>query len=182
MAKVAAFVEGMADAGVQTTLKHFPGLGRVTGNTDVTADVVDRRTRRADPLLAPFAAGVRAGADWLMVATVTYPRIDPDRLATFSPTVLRGMVRDDLGFGGVVVSDDIGAARAVQAYAPGERAVRFLRAGGDVVLTVDPGVLDPMLAATLHEVRRDEAFGRRVDDAVRRVLSAKQAAGLLRCG
>jgi beta-N-acetylhexosaminidase len=181
-AKVGAFVAGMDAAGVDTAVKHFPGLGRVVGNTDVTADVVDRRTRRADPLLAPFAAGIRAGAGWLMIASATYQRIDPSRIATFSPAVLGGMVRDDLGFDGVVVSDDLGAAKAVAAVAPAQRALRFLRAGGDVVLTVDPSVLDEMYGATLAAARADPSFRREVATKARRVLAAKRASGLLRCG
>jgi hypothetical protein len=107
----AAFVAGMSEAGVATTAKHFPGLGRVVGNTDVAAGVVDTVTTATDPYLASFRAGISAGVPFVMVALATYTRIDPVHLAAFSPVVIGGMLRGDLGFRGVVMSDDLGAAR-----------------------------------------------------------------------
>ena len=106
---VRAFIAGMTQAGIGTSAKHFPGLGRVVGNTDFTGDVVDEVTRRDDPYLQPFAAAVRAGVPFVMVSLATYTKIDPDHLAVFSPTVIDGMLRGDLGFDGVVISDALGA-------------------------------------------------------------------------
>ena len=93
---VAAFIAGMHDAGIATTAKHFPGLGRVAGNTDFTNDVRDTVTTRDDPDIEPFAAAIDAGVPFVMVSLATYERIDPDRLAVFSPTVIDGMLRQDL--------------------------------------------------------------------------------------
>ena len=87
---VTAFIAGMKQAGVATTAKHFPGLGRVVGNTDFTGDVVDSVTTRNDPYLAPFAAAVGAGVPFVMVSLATYTQIDPDHLAVFSPAVIGG--------------------------------------------------------------------------------------------
>ena len=127
---VVAFVRGMAAAGRATSVKHFPGLGQVRGNTDFEADVVDRVTRRDDPGLAGFRAAVDAGVDMVMVASARYRRIDPDHRAAYSPVVME-MIRKDLGFGGVVISDDLAAA-AFADVDPDERALRFFRAGGDL--------------------------------------------------
>jgi beta-N-acetylhexosaminidase len=176
-AYVRAFVAGMSHAGVATSLKHFPGLGNVVGNTDFTADVVDRVTTRGDPALAPFAAGIAAGAPFLMVSLATYTEIDPENPAVFSPTVIDGMVRGDLGFGGVVLTDDIGNAAAVQSVSPAERALRFLHAGGDMVLTVDAAAGLTMWRAVVA----DPTLQHRIDAAALRVLRAKERFGLLHC-
>src|SRR5438105_6420530 len=108
-----AFMRGMDDAGVATTGKHFPGPGRVTGNTDFTAAVVDDVTTANDAYLAQFRDAVAAGIPFVMVALATYQRIDPNDLAAFSTTVMRRLLRDSLSFTGVVVSDDLGATAAV---------------------------------------------------------------------
>lgn len=174
-----AFALGMADAGVAATVKHFPGLGRVTGNTDTTAGVTDTVTTRHDAYLTPFATAVRAGAPLLMVSTAYYSQIDPAHPAAFSSTVIRQLVRKDLGFTGVVVSDDLANARQVAAWTPGDRALQFLAAGGDLVLTVDPGQLPAMYDAVLARAQSDAPFRARVQQAALRVLTAKQARGLV---
>jgi beta-N-acetylhexosaminidase len=176
-----AFLHGMDKAGVVPTAKHFPGLGRVEGNTDFTADVVDDVTTSDDPYLQSFQAAIDAGVPFVMVALATYTRIDPNHLAVFSPTVI-SLLRDQLGFGGVVLSDEIGAAEAVQSIPAGDRAKDFLAAGGDMIIskTIAPAVT--MAKALLSRMAKDDAFRARVDDAVHQVLVAKMASGLLPCG
>ena len=123
-----AFIQGMAAAGVTTVAKHFPGLGRVAGNTDFTSNVVDNVTTANDPYLNSFRAAVGAGVPMVMVALATYTQIDPTELAVFSPTVMR-LLRNGLGFSGVIVSDDLGQAAAVQAIPVATRATGFLSRG-----------------------------------------------------
>ena len=178
---VAAFIAGMEQAGVATTAKHFPGLGRVVGNTDFTGDVVDSVTRRDDPYLQPFAAAVDAGVPFVMVSLATYTKIDPDHLAVFSPTVIGDMLRGDLGFDGVVISDALGAT-AVESIPPGTRALDFLAAGGDMIISNQTAPAIEMAKAVASRVATDDAFRQRVDDAALHVLRAKEAAGLLSCG
>jgi beta-N-acetylhexosaminidase len=176
----AAFVRGMSQAGVATTVKHFPGLGRVQGNTDFAASVVDRTTTADDPSLESFRQGIAAGAPFAMVALATYTRIDASHLAVFSPNVMR-LLRDGMGFGGVIVSDDLGAAQAVAAIAPERRALDFLAAGGDVVVskTLDPTVR--MVGAVQARAATGTAYRSLVDASALRVLRAKQSYGLLPC-
>lgn len=174
-----AFAAGLRSAGVGVAVKHFPGLGRVHQNTDTSPSVTDTVTTRHDPLLAPFAAAVRSGTPFVMVSTATYARIDPAHPAAFSPTVIGGMLRHDLGFGGVVISDDLAAARQVARWSPGSRAVQFLAAGGDMVLVVDPTPVAAMQQAVLARASSDKAFRATVDAAALRVLRAKAAAHLL---
>jgi beta-N-acetylhexosaminidase len=116
-----------------------------------------------------------------MVSSATYTRIDPKRQAVFSSTVLNGMIRQDLGFRGVIVSDDLGKAVAVRSVPPAQRALRFIRAGGDMVLTADTADIPAMVGAVRDAVRHDPALRARALDSARRVLTAKQAAGVLRC-
>ena len=176
----AAFIAGMASAGVTTAAKHFPGLGRVTGNTDFTANVVDDVTTPGDPSLGSFRAAVGAGVPFVMVALATYTRIDASRLAVFSPTVMR-LLRSELGFGGVIVSDDLGDAAAVGSIPAGDRAISFLNAGGDMITSQSLAPAETMAQAVLARATADAAFRAEVSAAVRHILAAKRAYGLLPC-
>jgi beta-N-acetylhexosaminidase len=177
----AAFVAGMSAAGVATTAKHFPGLGRVVGNTDVAAGVVDTVTTANDPYLSSFRAAISAGVPFVMVALATYTRIDPAHLAAFSPVVIGGLLRGDLGFRGVVMSDDLGATAAVASVPPGQRALDFLLAGGDFIVSKTATATVAMVAALRARAAVDPTFAARVDDAALRILEAKDATGLLPC-
>jgi len=177
----AAFVAGMSAAGVATTAKHFPGLGRVVGNTDVAAGVVDTVTTANDPYLSSFRAAVSAGVPFVMVALATYTRIDPAHLAAFSPVVIGDLLRGDLGFRGVVMSDDLGATAAVASVPPGQRALDFLLAGGDLIVSKTATATAAMVAALQARAAADPTFAARVDDAALRILEAKDATGLLPC-
>lgn len=175
-----AVLRGLAAAGVVATVKHFPGLGRVTANTDTSGGVTDRITSATDPYLTPFSTAIRAGAPFMMVSTAIYPRIDPANPAAFSARIITGLLRNTLGFRGVVISDDLGAARQVSSYPVATRAIRFISAGGDIVLTVRAAQAAVMSTAILARMRTDPAFRAQVYAATLRVLEAKRARGLLR--
>jgi beta-N-acetylhexosaminidase len=175
-----AFIRGMAAAGIATTAKHFPGLGRVLGNTDDVAGVVDTVTTSTDPFLASFQGAIDAGVPFVMVALATYTQIDAAHLAVYSPTVMR-LLRDQMGFGGVIASDDLGAATAVASIPPARRAIDFLKAGGDLIVSKTVDATEAMADAVVARESTNASFAARVDDAVRRVLAAKDASGLLPC-
>jgi beta-N-acetylhexosaminidase len=175
-----AFIRGMSAAGIATTAKHFPGLGRVLGNTDDVAGVVDSVTTATDPSLGPFQAAVHAEVPFVMVALATYTQIDPARLAVFSPTVM-ALLRDGMGFDGVIASDDLGAAAAVADIPPARRAIDFLSAGGDLIVSKTAGPTVAMADAVVARASSDPAFDTKVEDAVHHVLAAKEASGLLPC-
>ncbi|MCL3795327.1 MULTISPECIES: glycoside hydrolase family 3 N-terminal domain-containing protein, partial [unclassified Actinomyces] len=179
VAGVLAFSAGMRSAGVEPVVKHFPGLGRVTGNTDTTAQVVDALTARdGDPAVSVFAEAVRAGARAVMVSSATYLLIDPGAPACFSPVVVTDMLRGDLGFTGVVMTDDVAAAAQVRAWSPAERAVLAVRAGVDVVLaSADASVVPEMAQALVAEARADADLAALVDRAAERVLALKGVPG-----
>lgn len=176
----AAFIQGMAEAGVATTAKHFPGLGRVSGNTDFASGVVDSVTTASDPYLGSFRAAIDAGVPFVMVAEATYTRIDPAHMAVFSPVIMR-LLRSGLGFGGVIVSDDLGQAQAVAGVPAAQRAIGFLSAGGDMITSQTVGPAEVMASAVLTRAAADPSFRALVDAATQRVLAAKQAYGLLPC-
>lgn len=180
-AKDSAFVRGMDQAGVATAVKHFPGLGRVRGNTDVVRHVVDQSTTRHDVALAGFRAGVSEGVDMVMVSSATYARIDPDHRAAFSTTVIETMLRGDLGFSGVVISDDL-AARAMQDLTPAQRALRFLGAGGDLAIVGNPALARSMVKGVLAKAKGDPTFAAQVLRKATRVVAMKSARGLADCG
>jgi beta-N-acetylhexosaminidase len=175
-----AFIEGMSRAGVASVAKHFPGLGLVTGNTDDVSNVVDNVTTANAQDLNSFRTAISAGVPFVMVALATYTRIDPARQAVFSPVVMR-LLRSGLGFGGVIVSDDLGDAAAAQSTPVGERATEFLDAGGDLITSQSIAPAEEMASAVVARASSDAAFRVVVDSAAQRVLAAKQAQGLLSC-
>lgn len=177
-----AFIKGMRAGGVASTVKHFPGLGRITGNTDLTAtDITDRVATVDDRYLRPFASGIADDAELVMVGSAIYSRIDPGVNAVFSERIVTGLLREKLGFDGVVITDDVGAAQAVAATPVGERATRFVDAGGDVVLTARPDTVRVMHDALLARMAAEPAFAAKVEDSVERVIRLKIDLGLARC-
>ena len=176
-----AFARGMGQAGVATTAKHFPGLGRVRGNTDFTSGVVDTVTTPRDSYLQSFRAAIGAGVPFVMISLATYTRIDPHHLAVFSARVMGTILRQQLRFGGVIVSDDMGAASAVGGVSPAARAIGFLAAGGDLITTVTVPAANAMDSAVLQRAAQNAKFRGQVNAAVMHVLAAKQAYGLLPC-
>jgi beta-N-acetylhexosaminidase len=180
--RVATVAAALRAGRVGPTVKHFPGLGRVLANTDTSTAAVDATTTATDPALGPFTAATRAGALAVMMSSARYPRLDRKQPAMWSPAIVTGLLRTRLGWKGLVVSDDLGNAGAARILPVGRRATAFVAAGGDLVLTVVPGQAATMRAAIVVRAATDPTFRARVDDAVRHVLAAKLALGLLRCG
>jgi len=150
-------------------------------NTDVSTGAVDRTTTPDDPYLAPFIAGIRAGTGAVMVSSASYPKLDPNTIAAFSRPIITGLLRERLGFEGLIVSDSLAGAAAVSFVTTGQRAVRFIAAGGDFALTTQYSKAPAMIDALLAAARASASFTARVTDAARHVIRTKYAAGLLPC-
>jgi beta-N-acetylhexosaminidase len=177
----AAFIQGMAAAGVATSAKHFPGLGLVRGNTDFSANVTDTMTTTDAPSVSSFKAAIGVGVPMVMIALATYTQIDPSHLAIFSQAVIGDLLRGKLGFTGVVISDDIGQAQQVLSIPAGDRAVDFIMAGGDLITSQNLPPAQLMAATVLARANSDPAFHALVKAAALKVLAAKQSYGLLPC-
>ena len=131
-----AFAGGLQDAGVAATAKHFPGLGSASTNTDVEATPIQLTDAQLERELVPFRAAVLAGVDLVMVANATYSPLDPSRPASQSRAVIEGLLRQRLGFEGVVITDDLDAgALSTTGIDEGEAAVGAAGAGADLILT-----------------------------------------------
>jgi beta-N-acetylhexosaminidase len=143
----AAYVRGMHAAGMAATLKHFPGHGSVLEDTHFDAAVDPRplATLEAEDLL-PFRAGIAAGAEAVMLAHVSYPQVDADP-AGYSARWIGGVLRRDMGFKGIAISDDIGMAAAESAGGVAARLAAHFDAGCDLVLVCPPALVAESLAA-----------------------------------
>ncbi|WP_343054714.1 glycoside hydrolase family 3 N-terminal domain-containing protein [Microbacterium proteolyticum] len=172
-AKVGAFAAGMRDGGVLPTLKHFPGLGHVTENTDTRTGVTDETVTSDGPDVGVYAGVLPQGDAIVMMSTATYALIDPSAPAAFSPAVVN-VLRDRVGFDGVITVDDLSAARQVQPWSPADRATLAVDAGVDLLLvSADPSVYPEMHQAVLARAQSDPAFAAKVDAAVTRILAQK---------
>ena len=169
-----AFRAGMNTTGIVPVIKHFPGLGAVTENTDTSAGVTDAVTTPDSPSVQVFASEIDAGVQCVMVSSAIYAKIDARAPAVFSKTVIGSLLRQKLGFDGVVMTDDLSAATQVAAWSPGDRAVDAIAAGADIVLvSASPELAAPMVQAVVARAQKDPAFAAIVDAAARQVLALK---------
>lgn len=172
---VAAAVRGFTESGVICCVKHFPGHGDTSTDTHEGAAVVDKSLEelRAGEFL-PFEAGIEAGVDMVMVGHITVTAVD-DEPATISHEVITGLLREELGWDGVVVTDSLDMG-ALAGYEIGEVCVKYLEAGGDIMLGI------PDLAAALTALETAVTEGRlteqQIDESALRVLMLKLSHGV----
>jgi beta-N-acetylhexosaminidase len=170
-AQVAAAVTGIQSAGVAATLKHFPGHGDTSTDSHSALPVLSQSLVRLTSVdLAPFKAGIAAGVDMIMSGHLDVTAIDPGTAASFSHKVLTDLLRGQLGFKGVVITDALNMAPA-EKYSPGEAAVRAVLAGNDMLLMpVDLGLAQAGLLAALTSGRLSRDLLRA---SVTRILALK---------
>ena len=179
-AHAAAFVAGMRDAGVMAAVKHYPGLGGVSGNTDFTAEgIVDSATALGDGPTAAFDGLIRDGAPaMVMMALATYPRIDGTAPAAFSSRIVDGHLRGEVGYRGVVISDSL-SAEALGDVPHDQLGVRLVEAGGDLACIGEPDLVRPIVDGLTAKARADQAFAAKVTASAERVMTLKASMGLL---
>ena len=176
---VAAFVRGAQDGGVLATAKHFPGHGDTAIDSHADLPVLPFDRARLDTLeLVPFRAAVEAGVMSVMSGHLALPALDPreNTPASLSPQVTRAILRDEMAFDGLIVTDALRMQGVTKHFGVGEAAVRALEAGADMLLLSD----DEYAArqAVLHAVKSGRLTEEQIDQSVRRILRAKQWAGL----
>ena len=177
--KVAAEGSGMESQNLCATLKHFPGNGSTVTNTHEAEGICSRTLEemRATEFI-PFKAGIDAGADMVMVAHMTVPDIVGDTTpSTLSPIIITDLLRGELGFEKVVVTDALSMGAITSKYSPFEAAIGAINAGADVLL------MSPQAASVAEEivqaVESGEISESRIDESVRRILSLKQEREIL---
>ena len=178
---VTAYIRGALANGMMTTVKHFPGHGDTTtdshlGLAQVTGDV----TRLKSVELPPFERAIEAGVDSVMVAHVSIPALDsdPNHVATTSPAIVTGLLKNQLGFKGIVVTDALDMAGLTRLYGAhiGRAAVDAFKAGNDVLLI--PADLDASYRAMLEAVHSGEISRAQLDASVLKILKAKASLNL----
>lgn len=177
-----AALEGFGRSGVGAAVKHYPGHGNTRVDSHLGLPVVDTDVATWEATdLVPFAAAVEAGAQMVMVAHVAFPALDPTGApASLSELIVGGRLRQQLGFTGVVVTDDLANMAAVSGWGPGERAVRALVAGSDLLL--NPGDIEAAIAAIVDEVEAGRLRLAAIDAAARRILGLKFDLGVTAAG
>ncbi|HLE31406.1 MAG TPA: glycoside hydrolase family 3 N-terminal domain-containing protein [Bacteroidota bacterium] len=175
---VEAYVRGLQNEKALGTLKHFPGHGDTEEDTHMMLPVMPFDQKRLEKVeLVPFRAGIAAGAKAVMTAHLALPRLDTGRVpATLSSVVIDGLLRKELGFRGIVVTDGMTMQGITDYAGPGEAAVLAVSAGADVVLV--PEECERAYEAVLAAVRSGRITESRIHESVRRILSAKEWLGL----
>jgi beta-N-acetylhexosaminidase len=180
-AHVKAFIEGAHSDKrdfVLTTAKHFPGHGDTAVDSHISLAANNAGRERLERLeLVPFRAAIDAGVDSIMTAHIAVPALaPPDVPATLSPAILTGLLRNELGFKGLVVTDALDMGGITKGFGGAEAAVRALEAGADVLLMpVDP---EAALKAVVAAVGTGRLTRRRIQESVVAILSAKERLGL----
>jgi beta-N-acetylhexosaminidase len=176
---VAAFVRGVQENGALATAKHFPGHGDTSTDSHMDLPVIKASRKRIESLeLVPFRAAIAAGADSIMTGHLAIPALEPnpDVPATLSPNILNNLLRKELGYQGLVVTDAMDMGGITVRYAPGNAAVRAFAAGVDALLM--PPVPDAAVDALKDAVISGRISRERLDASVRRILQAKARLGL----
>jgi beta-glucosidase-like glycosyl hydrolase/CubicO group peptidase (beta-lactamase class C family) len=176
---VSAFVKGVEDNAALATAKHFPGHGDTSADSHIDLPLIPANRERLEHLeLVPFRAAIAAGVDTIMTGHLSVPALEPDPNipATLSSNILQGLLRKELGFHGLIVTDAMDMGGITVRYAPGEAAVRAVVAGADCLLM--PPVPDAAFEALQGAVKSGRISKQRLDESVRRVLQAKARLGL----
>ena len=181
----AAYIEGAHEFGMLTTAKHFPGHGDTDTDSHLAVPLVKGDQQHLDSIeLPPFQAAIKAGVDAVMVAHVAVPALDPDakHVASISPLIITGLLKQKMGFAGLVVTDALvmdGLRKLFPEGGPAasaRAAVEAVKAGNDVLLL--PADLDAAYNGVLNAVRSGEVSESRIDQSVLKILRAKASVGL----
>ncbi|HXZ12812.1 MAG TPA: glycoside hydrolase family 3 N-terminal domain-containing protein [Candidatus Sulfotelmatobacter sp.] len=176
---VAQFTRGLEDNGVLSTAKHFPGQGNAASDSHLSLAIVPSDRAKLESIeLVPFRAAIGAGVSSVMPGHIAAPAIEPDAAlpATVSPKILGGLLRGDMKFRGLIVTDAMDMGGVTSLYPQGEAAVRAVEAGADVIL--QPLVPDAALAGLESAIKSGRISTKRIDESVRRILAAKARLGL----
>ena len=166
-------VEGLQEQEVSAVLKHFPGHGGTEADSHEGTAILNRTLEelRSEEFL-PFQSGIEAGADMIMVGHISVPEVTGDDTpATLSETVITDLLRNELGFDGIIITDSMSMGAIVDHYGPGEAAVQVIRAGGDMILM--PQDFVEARQEVLDAVYQQEITEERINESLRRIYRIK---------
>jgi beta-N-acetylhexosaminidase len=166
---VVAASDELEAAGVMPTVKHFPGFGRATENTDDAPVTIDATRAELQIDIEPFAAAIEAGAPLVMASHALYPALDPEHIASQSPAILQDLLRDELGFDGVVMTDSLEAEAVLARSSVEVAAERSLAAGADLLLMTGRGSWIHVFPHLLRRARKSPALRARITESAARV-------------
>lgn len=176
-------IRGLQDAGLAATAKHFPGHGDTDIDSHLDLPVIAHGRERVERVeLVPFRAAIAAGVDAMMSAHIYFPALEPQRLpVTLSPAVLSGLLRKELGYEGLIVTDCMEMDAIAVHYGTVEAAVMAVEAGADLVLISHTAKLQrESFGALVQAVESGRISEKRIDESVLRLLTYKAKRGLLR--
>jgi beta-N-acetylhexosaminidase len=169
-ARTKASIQGLRDARIAATAKHFPGLGGATVNTDDAPATVRVPIERD---LVPFRAAIGERVPLVMLSHASYPGLDDRRIASQSRPIVTGLLREKLGFEGVIVTDSLEADAVLARSGVAAAAEGSIRAGADLILMTGSASWNDVFPHLLAEARRDETFRQRIRQSAARVLALK---------
>lgn len=176
-----AAVKGLQENGIVACVKHYPGKGDTPIDSHKAAPVTDEdRETLEKTIFAPFRAAIDAGADSVMINHEIYEVIDPGVVATVSRQVITGLLKDDMGFEGLIITDSITMGGVSETMSPIEAAYLSIKAGADMILFAgdSPGNYIESIALIEKKIAEGELSIERVDEAVTRILKIKKKYGL----
>lgn len=174
-----SIIDGLQAGGCLSAAKHFPGHGGTIEDSHAVTPLVDKTAEElASYDLVPFVSAISSGVDAIMIAHVLYPALDETDIASMSQPIITGLLREQMGFSGLVISDDFRMEGLTQRYEIGDAAVRFILSGGDIIMC---GAQSDKQSAILEALSAAAADGRltpeRIDESVERVLLKKLSLG-----
>ncbi len=176
---VTNFVEGTQGENVSSTLKHFPGQGSSTGDTHVTSVDIDSdiaNLRKVD--FVPFEAGIEAGADFVMVSHISVSKVtETNTPASMSDLIMRVILREELKFEGICITDAFDMSSITDYYSTGEACVKAIKAGADIILM--PHDLKEAYSAVYDAVKSGEIDEAMIDETIIRILTKKFQRGII---
>lgn len=176
---VRAAVSAYRGTRVAATLKHFPGIGQATANTDDEGVTISSpRAALAARDFPPFEAGIEAGAPLVMASHALYTELDRNNIASQSRRILTTLLRGQMGFKGVVITDSMEAAAVLERSSVELAAMRAMSAGADLLLLTGPGSFPLVREQLMTAARRSKRFRARIEEAAARVIALKRSLGL----
>jgi beta-N-acetylhexosaminidase len=166
----------LQDGGVVATAKHFPGLGRATVSTDDRPTDIAATSDQLQSDLEPFKGAIAAGVKMVMVSTAGYPTLGSKKQAAFSAAIVSGLLRDQLGFDGVVITDDLESPAVTDTTSPVVAASSAMRAGDDMLLyATSTGASDRAFNSLIKAVKAGSLNRTLFQDAYDRITSLKDS-------